>query len=67
MPDQDGEREKKDRHRMFRVLVSVDMEDWKAFKRLVGVGNAPQVVRDFVAYFIGKPGAKMPRRPKPPE
>ena len=55
-----------DRHRMFRALFSIDDEDWKTFGKHAGNGKRPQILRSFVAWYIRKPGAKLPERPPPP-
>lgn len=59
------EREKKDRHRMFRALFSIDEALWIRFGKLVS--NRAEVLRQFIGWYVGDPGAKLPRRPKAPE
>ena len=55
-----------DRHRMFRALFSVDDTDWADFGRAAGSGRRPQVLRDFVRWYIRRTGAKLPDRPPKP-
>lgn len=38
---------------------------WDAFGALVGIRNRTRVVNEFIAWYVGEPDAKMPRRPKP--
>jgi hypothetical protein len=52
-------------HKMYRALFSVERKTWKRFGELVS--NRAGVLRQFIAWYIGEPGVKMPRRPKPPE
>lgn len=60
MTDKPPER---DRHKMFRALFSVDEDDWDRFGSAAGKGLRPNVLRAFVAWYIRKPGAKLPERP----
>ena len=48
---------------MFRALFSVPEDDWEEFGRQVGGANRAGVLRAFVAWFLRKPGAKLPERP----
>lgn len=48
-------------HRMIRI----GDDRWRAFGLLVGVRNRSRVVNEFIAWYVGEPGAKLPRRPKP--
>jgi hypothetical protein len=41
-----------------------DDEWWAQFIHVAGEGGASDLLRQFVEYWAGKPGAKMPRRPK---
>ncbi len=52
-------------HRTFRALCTIDGALWKEFGKVVG--NRAEVLRQFIGWYLGKPGVKMPRRPKPPE
>lgn len=52
-------------HRTFRALFTIDGTLWKDFGKLVS--NRAEVLRQFIAWYVGRPGVKMPRRPKPPE
>lgn len=54
-------------HKTFRALFTVDKQLWKRFGELVGNTNRAAVLRDFVAWYIGRSGAKLPKRPTPPE
>jgi hypothetical protein len=52
-------------HRTFRALFTIDGALWEDFGKLVS--NRAEVLRQFIAWYVSKPGAKMPRRPKPRE
>ncbi len=52
-----------DRHVLPRTVISVDGDDWKVFARRAGRGKRPEILRQFVAWYIRKPGAKLPERP----
>lgn len=58
----EGER-RSDYHK-FRTPLSINEEDWKRFGTLAGDRRRAEVLRAFIAWYVGKPGAKMPRRPK---
>ena len=47
-------------HRPIRVPTA----RWNAFGALVGLRNRAAVVNAFIAWYIGEPGAKLPRPPK---
>jgi|GEM_PF-1960905 len=53
-----------DRHATARHIISVEAELWDEFGTVVGARNRSAVIRDLLAAFLGKPGAKMPRRSK---
>ena len=38
-------------------------EEWKPFGDLVGPRGRTRVVREFIRWYIGHPGAKLPQRP----
>lgn len=48
---------------MFRALFSVDKEEWMLFGKRAGPGKRPEVLRQLVAWYNRKPGAKLPERP----
>lgn len=48
-------------HRMVRVSD----ERWSAFGVLAGLRERSRVINEFIAWYVGEPGAKLPRRPKP--
>jgi hypothetical protein len=48
-------------HRMVRISDA----HWSRFGQLVGVRERSRVIKEFVAWYVGEPGAKLPRRPKP--
>ena len=50
-------------HKMFRALFSVPQEDWKAFGEALNGTDRASVLRAFIAWFLRKPGAKLPARP----
>ncbi|RCG27200.1 hypothetical protein DQ384_26130 [Sphaerisporangium album] len=54
----------KDTHTRHRP-IRVDTELWEAFGRLVGVRNRSAMIRDFIRWYIGIPGAELPKRPEP--
>lgn len=48
-------------HRMVRVPDP----RWTAFGALAGLRERSRVINEFIAWYVGEPGAKMPKRPKP--
>lgn len=52
----------KETHTTNRV-VRVPDADWEEFGKLVGERNRSQVLRDFVAWYLHRPKATMPKRP----
>ncbi len=44
--------------------VRVNTKRWDAFGVLVGIRARTSVVNEFIAWYIGEPNAKMPKRPK---
>jgi hypothetical protein len=53
----------KDTHTKHRP-IRVDGELWEAFGALVGDRNRSAVIRDFIRWFVGARGARLPRRPQ---
>lgn len=51
-----------DRHVRPRRFIGVDDQDWDDFGEMVGDKERHDLVRQFIAAMIGRPGAKMPRR-----
>lgn len=49
------------KHRPIRVPSS----RWDAFGALVGARARAKVINEFIAWYVGEPGAKLPKRPKP--
>lgn len=47
-----------------RQTVRVDADLWRDFGEVADPDRS-SVLRDFMAWYAGRPGAKMPRRPKP--
>lgn len=44
--------------------IRVEDDLWDLFGELVGDRNRSETVRRFIAWYVGKPGAKIPRPPK---
>jgi hypothetical protein len=61
----DQGRSRSGEHRMYRALFSVEKWRWLRFGELAD--NRAEVLRRFIAWYDSEPGAKLPRRPKPPE
>lgn len=53
----------KESHTPNRV-VRVPDEDWEDFGKQVGERHRAQLIRDFIAWHLHRPGAKMPKRPQ---
>lgn len=53
----------KDTHTPHRP-IRVEDELWDSFGALVGARNRSSVIRDFIRWYIGMRGAKLPERPK---
>lgn len=49
-----------------RQTIRVDAEEWDDFGTVVGPKNRSRVVREFIAWYLRKPGAKLPQRPTRP-
>lgn len=56
----------KDTHTTNRVVRLAD-EDWDDLGTRAGVRNRAQVIRQLVAWYLRRPGAKLPERPPVPE
>jgi len=52
----------KDTHTTNRVVRVADL-DWEALKIAVGERHRAQLIRDFIAWYLRRPGAKLPTRP----
>lgn len=50
-------------HRPHRP-IRIERELWDPFGDLVGDRARAEVIRQFVAWYIRKPGAKLPKRPE---
>lgn len=61
----DQGRSRSGEHKTNRALFTIDKDLWKDFGKLVE--NRAAVLRDFIAWYVGRPGTKLPRRPKPPQ
>lgn len=46
-------------HRMVRISD----DHWDRFGALVGLRERSRVIKEFVAWYVGEPGAKLPKRP----
>lgn len=48
--------------------VRVSDEDWEDLgKRTAGIGSdRGTVIKEFIAWYLHRPGAKLPKRPEPP-
>lgn len=46
--------------------VRVEASLWEEFGRLVGKRNRSAVIRDFIRWYVGERGAKLPKRPLQP-
>lgn len=55
----------KDTHTPHRP-IRVEDELWEAFGRLVGPRNRSAILREFIRWYVGARGAKLPRPPKTP-
>lgn len=53
----------KDTHTTNRVIRIPD-EDWEDLKEEVGERHRAQLIRAFIAWYLHRPGAKLPRRPE---
>lgn len=53
----------KDTHTRHRP-IRVDDALWDAFGAIVGERNRSAVIRDFIRWYIGERGARLPRPPK---
>lgn len=58
-----GDRLELERHVMSRHALSIPDDLWEELGQVVGVNRRSQLIRDLVAWHIGKPGARMPKRP----
>jgi hypothetical protein len=54
---------KSSRHTMFRIVVSMPDDQWGRLGRLIGERNRSGLLRQFVAWYLREPGAKLPERP----
>lgn len=54
---------KASRHTTPRIVVSMPGELWRRFGVLAGVRNRSELLRQFVAWYLREPGAKLPERP----
>jgi hypothetical protein len=54
----------RDTHTTNRVVRIAD-DDWEAFGQAAGGRNRAQVLRDFIAWYLHRPGAALPERPAP--
>jgi hypothetical protein len=56
-----------DRHATPRRVFSVSDDLWDEFGEAVGERQRSEYLRLLIAAFLGRPGAKMPKRPKVPD
>jgi hypothetical protein len=54
----------KDTHTTNRVIRIPD-EDWEDLKEVVGERHRAHIVRELIAWYLRRPGAKQPHRPDP--
>jgi hypothetical protein len=54
-----------DRHVKLRRLITVGGDLWTAFGQAVGDNKRSEVIRQFIAWYLRQPGAKLPERPPP--
>lgn len=52
-----------DRHVQPRRLITMGEDLWGPLGSLVGPTKRSQVIRELVAWYVRKPGAKLPERP----
>lgn len=45
--------------------IRVNKVRWEAFGALVAPRSRAAVINEFIAWYVGEPGAKLPKRPKP--
>lgn len=43
--------------------VRIDATDWADLGALVGAGKRSAVIRDFLRWYLRRPGARLPERP----
>ncbi|MFI6443801.1 hypothetical protein [Kitasatospora sp. NPDC050543] len=55
----------KDTHTTNRVIRLADA-DWDDLGTVAGTRNRAQVIRQLVAWYLRRPGAKLPERPAGP-
>lgn len=48
---------------MFRIVASMPGDQWARLGRLIGERNRSGLLRQFVAWYLREPGAKLPERP----
>lgn len=46
-----------------RQTIRIDPKLWDPFGDLAGERTRSQVIREFIAWYIRQPGAKLPKRP----
>ncbi len=46
-----------------RQTIRIDVDLWDAFGRAVGVRERGRAIREFIAWYLRRPGAKLPQRP----
>jgi hypothetical protein len=56
----------KDSHTTNRV-VRIGDDDWEDLGARAGTRNRAQVIRDLLAWYLRRPGAKLPERPPVPK
>jgi hypothetical protein len=52
-----------DRHTTPRRVISAGDELWDPFGEVVGARNRSAILRQFMAWFLRLPGARLPERP----
>jgi hypothetical protein len=54
----------KDTHTTNRVIRVPD-DDWTDLGELVGERQRAHTIREFIAWYLGRPGAELPEPPEP--
>ena len=49
-----------------RQTIRIELADWDALGRAVGVRERGRLIRQLIAWYLRKPGAKLPQRPPAP-
>lgn len=58
-----GSDAKSDYHGFRTPPLSVGREEWEQFGKVAGSRRRSEMIRAFIAWYLRKPGAKLPTRP----